>query len=334
MALPKPIWKCFRLPNRNNYWLVAAQGILTAVLLVVLYRLLSAHPNLRASWELLKVHLHKASWTAMLLPVLLLIPNWLLETAKWYLLLRITHPIPFWTAFKAVLIGVSFSIITPQRVGEYGGRLILLPPEARWAGINAKIAGNVAQVLMLVGFGGPAAILLGIQMDLLSPRLIICISTAFALMFAPALYFFFRPARIKKMILARRWPDWAKRRLRPIGNLFHFPVSSLAWVLLLSFMRYGVYCCQYILLLHLFNILPGTTDAFIGVAAIFFWQTMLPLTTIAGLAIRGNLAVWIWGFYGADAVSSLGASLFLWIINLILPALIGTLIFFRVQLTK
>ncbi|MFZ4633729.1 MAG: lysylphosphatidylglycerol synthase domain-containing protein [Saprospiraceae bacterium] len=333
MALPKPIWKQLRSPT-HYYWLIALQGVLTLVLLVVLYRLVSAHPNLRASWDSLKTHLNQASWASMLLPVLLLLPNWLLETAKWRLLVRITHPIPFLTAFRAVLIGVGFSIITPQRVGEYGGRLILLPPDARWAGINAKIAGNAAQVLILVGFGGPAAILLGIQMGLLNLLLVICISAAFTLLFTLALYFFFRPALLKKMILARHWPDWIKQRLRPVGSLFHFPVSALAHVLLLSLMRYAIYCCQYILLLNLFNIMPGPTDACIGVAAIFFWQTMLPLTTVAGLAVRGNLAVWIWGFYGADAVNSLGASLFLWIINLILPALIGTLIFFRVQLTK
>jgi hypothetical protein len=52
------------------------------------------------------------------------------------------------------------------------------------------------------------------------------------------------------------------------------------------------------------------------------------------LVARGNLAVQAWAFFGANEISSLAATFTLWIINLILPALIGTFSLFYVNIAK
>ena len=71
-----------------------------------------------------------------------------------------------------------------------------------------------------------------------------------------------------------------------------------------------------------------------GIATIYLLQTIVPLPAIAGLLVRGSLAVFVWSSFGANEISSLAASFVLWIINLILPALIGTFSLFSVNITK
>jgi hypothetical protein len=60
----------------------------------------------------------------------------------------------------------------------------------------------------------------------------------------------------------------------------------------------------------------------------------VPLPAVAGLLVRGSLAVFVWSHFGANDLSSLAATFVLWIINLILPALIGTFSLASVNITK
>jgi hypothetical protein len=95
-----------------------------------------------------------------------------------------------------------------------------------------------------------------------------------------------------------------------------------------------VYSTQYFLLLRFFGIDIGLIPAYFSIAAIFLIQTSIPLPPVMGLLARGNVAVQIWSFFGANQVSILATTFGLWIINLILPALFGTFFIFNVNITK
>jgi uncharacterized membrane protein YbhN (UPF0104 family) len=316
------------------HWLLPFQIVTTGLLCWLLYRSIANTPDLGASWEHFIQSLSTQKWPAMVLAIALVAANWTLETAKWRTLLSAQHSISFIRAFTAVLAGISFSIVTPQRIGEYGGRLLLLPPEARWAGLRAKVVGNIAQVIILTGVGMPAALLLGVWAGLLNAPVAWALMVACVLLMGTVLYAYFSPKWIVNLLSAIRWPEWLKNRMTPFKALFEFPRQQLRQALTLALLRYLVYSTQYLLLLSVFDIEVSSLEGFVGIAAIFFGQTVLPLTALAGLAVRGNLAIWVWGLFGADAINSLSASLFLWILNLVLPALFGTLCVFRIQITK
>ena len=55
---------------------------------------------------------------------------------------------------------------------------------------------------------------------------------------------------------------------------------------------------------------------------------------MTGLVARGNLAVYLWQQFGANDLSALAATFSLWVINLILPALIGTFLLLRVNIAQ
>lgn len=92
-----------------------------------IYRQIQHQPHLEASWKHIKESFLSATVVNLLLVVALMFVNWGIEARKWQLLVRLVHPVPFFQAFKAILAGVSFSVTTPNRIGEYVGRMMYMP---------------------------------------------------------------------------------------------------------------------------------------------------------------------------------------------------------------
>ncbi len=121
-----------------------------------IYRQVLQQPHLHTTWQSLQQSFYgDAAWkfyTALLLmPV-----NWGLEARKWQVLLRPLEKLPFWTSFKAILSGVAFSINTPNRIGEYGGRILYVKEGHRWKAVSLTIVGSFSQLIitLLFGLGG------------------------------------------------------------------------------------------------------------------------------------------------------------------------------------
>lgn len=72
--------------------------------------------------------------------------NWSLEALKWQYLLRFITSPNFGESLRGVLGGVALALFTPNRIGEYGGRIWWLPQSVRWQGIIALFSGNMLQL--------------------------------------------------------------------------------------------------------------------------------------------------------------------------------------------
>ena len=84
--------------------------------------------------------------------VLVLMPiNWMLEAYKWWQF--IPDRMRFWQVFKATLSGVTVALFTPNRIGDYGGRVLLVKAKDNWATLVATMAGNYCQLVVLISGG-------------------------------------------------------------------------------------------------------------------------------------------------------------------------------------
>ena len=73
-----------------------------------------------------------AERTVFLAAVLLLMPlNWMLEVRKWQVLSSNSVQLSFNDSLKAVLAGLNTGFITPNRIGEFAGRILFLPDNIR-----------------------------------------------------------------------------------------------------------------------------------------------------------------------------------------------------------
>jgi len=105
-------------------------------------------------------------------------------------------------------------------------------------------------------------------------------------------------------------------------------------VLGLATLRYMVFSFQYVILILLCGITADPLLASIGVGVIFFLQSGVPLPAMLSVLARGEIAIWVWAVVSANVMAILSATFLLWLINLVLPALVGAIIIWKSDLTS
>ena len=287
--------------------------------------------DLDLSTELLPTYSELDRWIYFFL-ILFLIPlNYGLEYLKWKFLMPPSGKILNWTLVKGILSGTASAMVTPNRIGEFGGRLLFVRNDQKWQATKSTFLGHIAQWIVLLGFGMAGALKFG--MDHLGLEYLeLGISLAIGLIplvFIITLYFShthlirFVLLTVKKWHLSGRIRKWKEALMRiPLTKT---DPKRLWLVLYLSGLRYMVYGLQYFLILMFFNINLSPIEGLTGIATIYLIQTSIPLPAFTGLLFRTNLAVYIWEFYGAESVLVLAATFSLWFLNLLLPAIMGAL---------
>ena len=117
------------------------------------YQQIQRQENIETSWVHIKNSFQSVKIWNVLLVILLMIINWGIEAKKWQLSVAGIYKVSFTKAFKAILSGVSFSIIMPNRIGEYLGRLAYMPEGNRLKSISVTLVGNISQFYVTVVFG-------------------------------------------------------------------------------------------------------------------------------------------------------------------------------------
>jgi len=253
----------------------------------------------------------------------LMLLNWALESRKWRILVNDVERISRWRAFLATLAGTPIGLITPNRVGEFVGRVLFLAPEHRIAASFATAVGSIAQfvVTVVVGLLGLIALLFSAAHDRLSPAASAWVGLC-ALVAAVTVLLYFNPDLLRSAIarvpVIKRWE-------RHAAVLERFGNRMLMRVLLISAARYVVFSAQFALLLGVLADV-AVMDALTAIPAVFLVSTLIPTVMLTELGVRGSVAV---AFFSVSAANEQGvfmASTVLWLINLGLPAIAGGVI--------
>ncbi|MDA3865236.1 MAG: lysylphosphatidylglycerol synthase domain-containing protein [Salinivirgaceae bacterium] len=256
-----------------------------------------------------------------LLSAILLMPaNWLLEATKWRYMLKSTERIPLIKAFWSVLAGISIAIFTPNRTGEYIGRIWILQQRNRLSGITITMAGSFAQsgITFFVGALCGWIWLTESPESEITNWQQVCIATIVTLL---GLLFYLMLPQISDMLLRFKLHKYIRKALLGFKQL---TVNVLFKTLLLSAARYLVFATQFVLLLHYFATGLTIGESLLGIGLLYAAMLVIPSITIAEPGIRGSLSLLIFGFFSTNSAGILGASLLLWIINLAVPAIMGT----------
>jgi hypothetical protein len=266
-----------------------------------------------------------AGWGWAGLALLLMPLNLALETAKWRVPLRRAWVGgSFVRAWQAVFAGVTTGLFTPNRVGEYGGRLLFVPAAQRWAAAAYTWTGRLAQMLatLLTGALGLAWVGQGPGLQVpaglgLGPQGLAGLGLLLALLAGAALWW-----GLPRLWLSRRW-----QRLRTAWAQLSPPVlvAMTGWAL----GRYLVFATQYVLLLQALGACDSWSLAF-GLVSLVFWvKSLIPALTLSELGIRESVALAVMVPYGLPAAPVLAATLLLFAVNLLLPAALGLLFIYR-----
>ena len=76
------------------------------------------------------------------LVILMMFLNWFLESLKWRFLISKIEKVSIKRSIRAVFSGITVSAFTPNRVGEYGGRVFCLEKADRIQGVLITVIGS------------------------------------------------------------------------------------------------------------------------------------------------------------------------------------------------
>ena len=130
-------------------------GALFIWLTYAIYQQLVHQKNLPAALEHMQRTILEKGLSLLLLVVAMMFVNWGLEARKWQLLVSPLEKVPFMRAFSAILSGVTLSVNTPNRIGEYGGRILYLENRNKLKAIAATIVGSYSQLIITILFDWP-----------------------------------------------------------------------------------------------------------------------------------------------------------------------------------
>lgn len=264
----------------------------------------------------------------LIFAVFLMPLNWFIEAKKWHYLMWKSTDIDISLAIKNVLRGISFGIISPQRLGEYYGRMLALPSlEQRYDSAAATLMTSIAQNTCNVGFG-----LFFIQ-DILLDRMM---PGDYSLDNSNYLYGLTCLAVLLYFNLNHLVKLFVKLPLRFVKRIFkslnHVNFWDKAYVLLLSACRYMVYTTQFVLILMFFGAEVNRFLLMGGISVIYLIQSGIPLPGGFALIARGSIALFVLTKLGVGEGIIIGATMGIWVINLVIPAFFGWILLRKVDL--
>src|ERR1044072_5406715 len=121
-----------------------------------IYNQVKHQPDLETSWIKIKQSLQSSEIWDLAIVIFLMIINWSIEALKWKISIQNVQPMSFSRTFRAVLSGVSFSVSTPNRIGEYLGRILYMEEGNRLRVISLTIVSSMSQLIitLLAGSAG------------------------------------------------------------------------------------------------------------------------------------------------------------------------------------
>ncbi len=288
---------------------------------------------------------------------LLLLPlNLYSQYRKWRLLVR--SRFPFVTSRElgaSLLLGFTFGIVTPARIGEFGGRAAGIrrrgashgnmadsepgdgPLSAgdRLALIGLTAVDKLATMLITVTAGCGGLLYFGWRHPFMNPFLFTALlagAGAAAFLIARSRWNAARTAAVRPMsgaAAASARQGFLRRRIAEAVQLLHsLDARRLRTLLGLSLLFYVTFVLQFFLLLRAF----GSVDVFsaiAGIGTIMLVKTVIPPVTIGELGIREGASVYVLGHAGILAATAFNASLLLFAINVFLPSVAGLAVVFR-----
>ncbi len=320
------------LNNKAINWLI--KGLILLLLFWAIYAQVLGKDNLKNLWQEFQKQVREGEIIWLILTIVFLPINWLLETQKWRVLLSPVVKLPLWRSFKGIMAGVTVSIFTPNRVGEYGGRVLLVDPKHNWHAVVATLVGSLSQLAALLTCGLIGLLYFAWRFLEVEP-MVLQVVLLFGVSLLGLLFFSFFNIDlvipvVKRIPLVQRF----KKQLKFLKVLKKYSTKLLSKALGLSFLRYLTYSVQFFFLLQFFGIDAPFLEALAGIATVFLVQTSVPLPPVLGLLTRGQVALFVWGFFGGNEISVLAATYSLFVINLVLPSLIGAVFILKTNVLK
>lgn len=303
-----------------------------------IYQQVQNQADLTQSWNFIVHALYGPSSYKIAIVGILMLINLGLEAKKWQLQVSGIEKLRFFQSYRAVLAGQALGLNTINRIGEPAARAAFLQEGNKIRGVMLSVVGGMAQTIATFGMG--TILLLYMRFQILNEQRQIAGLSEFwldGLIYAISMgmiLFTLTYFRISVLIqLVEKIPFIHKYKYF-LEKLEDFHWKELLQLLLLSILRYFVVLTQYYFLMQVFDVNIFWLDAFSLVGVMFLVLGIVPSIAFAELGFRGKVSVLLLGMVSTNTVGIIATIAGIWLINLILPAIAGTLVILGVRLFR
>lgn len=303
-------------PRKTKQYLLALGKVLVLVITFgyIFYRLQNnTDLNLTAFFEGIISKGALASYYFLIF-FLLATFNWIFEVLKWKSLASTLEKLNFKTALKQTLASLTVSLATPNRIGEYGAKALFFHREKRKKVLLLNFYSNGIQLLTTVIFG-----VLGLFHFLLNYNVLYSSTALIYLAIGVSIFLIVMYYFKEKELLMKGFS---------ISNVFkffkRFPNSIKANVVLFSICRYLIFSSMFYGLLLFFGAELSILNGMSLIFSMYLLVSVIPTIFILDVVVKGGVAVWLFSFAGISDLTVLSTVLIMWILNYVLPSIIGS----------
>jgi len=241
--------------------------------------------------------------------------NWSLESLKWKVLVNEIKVISYLEAFKQSLSSLTTSIITPNRIGEYGAKAIHYPKIYRKKILGLNLVGNLAQLSATIIFGIIGLLYVTNTYDI---PLFYYKAIRFGVLGIVFMYFFFIYSSRKKHTIKGYSFSKLSRFFKNLQG------QTIMITGCLSAFKYIVFAHQFYFLIWLFSIDVSYLEAMAFITSMYLLVSVIPTIFVLDVIVKGSVAVWLFSFVGANEFVVIAITTIMWLFNFAFPATIGS----------
>ena len=236
--------------------------------------------------------------------------NWFLEITKWHLLISFIGNSSFKKAMVQSLASLTTSLITPNRIGEYGAKALYFEKPFRKKVIGLNLVGNFYQMLITVVFG-----VVGFSYFILNHKIEIEMHLVFKFfgVFIFTVFILFLVSKYKNSYF-KKIQDF----------MMIIPMKLNLNISFISFLRFLIFSHQFYFLLLIFNIDVVYIEAISAITSVYLLASIIPVFPLFDFVTKSSVAVWIFSFLIFEPLTIVSITTLMWILNFMIPAIIGS----------
>jgi len=239
-----------------------------------------------------------------------------LEAFKWQRLVRLQYKIPLIRLIKAVYVGNSLSIFTPNRVGSYIGRMYYLQEYPKLFVAATSFIGNLAQLTVTVFFGVVGFLFFKPEPFFTQNHWLLLFFLCLLLVFLLVLF-------VGKLTL--RWFNrfqWYLNNKGGLDFLFDLSPNQLVQVLGVATGRYLIFVVEFWLVLLACGVEINVGEAVVYCGVIYAVSNFIPSPMMGNLGTRELVVMLVFSTWHMET-NAVAASLIIWMINVAFPSVLG-----------
>jgi hypothetical protein len=246
--------------------------------------------------------------------------NWFFEILKWQNLVQIVDDISFSDATKQSLAALTASLFTPNRIGDYAAKAIYYKASKRPKVMLLNLLSHMMQMSVTTLFG---VIGLGFFIYTYNPDISYYKLGRFVIILAVVLSFTIVGAKQNTFTVK----GFSFKRV--IGFIKGISRKTHLKNAVFSVIRYFIFSFQFYFLLNLFGVDVYYFNAMVVITTMYLVASIIPSVFIFDVVVKGSVALFIFEIVGVNDLTVLSIITLMWILNFVIPSIIGSFFVLR-----